>query len=607
MASDIRLWASREGDAPAAGIDAALSVFSEVEAACTRFDRRSPLMKANAEPHRWHEVPKTLYRALQEAYQAYDGTRGLFDPRVFGDLVSMGYDRTLPFDTGDVVTPENATARRPLRVWRPQFRDGPPWMVHLGGDPVDLGGIGKGLAARWAAERLNRLLDAYLLDAGGDCICRGDGPDGNGWRVGVEDPCGNTDPLAVLELRDVACATSSIRLRRWRSGARGVHHLIDPRTGEPGGSGLLAVTVVAQDPADAEVLTKALFLSGRAAIGSFHPLASGGCALGGHERSDGGSRQAGAARHLAKAMTVHADPSAEASGTDNREPWERTEIGVRSPRRAAPGRRDAEESDGTPARSIAWASSTLLVVGCVLGVSLVAGNAVAAWTAPLVHNRMLPWILGRSLGVASYLALTALVVIGTWLRHPWRRYVQFLRPETLLRTHVALAAGMVTLVMGHLTAIALDHYAGVGWVGAFAPWHAQYRPTAVTLGTLSLYGMVLVIITAALAGSIARHVWFPIHGASSLIFCLSLAHGVFAGSDSHTLRWMYVATGGAVAATQVSRWIVHQPPEVGKWSWHDRSLRARRARQRLFGRRAHRRRRRSWNLVVGRTRPKRHR
>jgi len=139
-------------------------------------------------------------------------------------------------------------------------------MINLGGVPIDLGGIGKGLAARWAADHLNGLLDAFLIDAGGDCVCRGEGPDGGGWRVGVEDPGGATSPLAVLELRDVACATSSIRLRRWQSGERRVHHLIDPRTGEPGGSGLLAVTVVADDPAHAEVLTKALFLSGREGI-----------------------------------------------------------------------------------------------------------------------------------------------------------------------------------------------------------------------------------------------------------------------------------------------------------------------------------------------------
>jgi thiamine biosynthesis lipoprotein len=45
-----------------------------------------------------------------------------------------------------------------------------------------------------------------------------------------------------------------------------VHHLIDPRTGEPGMGGLRSVSVVHPDPATAEVWTKVLFLHGRSGI-----------------------------------------------------------------------------------------------------------------------------------------------------------------------------------------------------------------------------------------------------------------------------------------------------------------------------------------------------
>ena len=95
-----------------------------------------------------------------------------------------------------------------------------------------------------------------------------DGDLRDGWRVGIENPLGVDVPLAVLELADLACATSSIRLRRWSAGGRPVHHLIDPGTGRPGGDGLLAVTVVAPDPAEAEVLSKTLFLVGHERVGA---------------------------------------------------------------------------------------------------------------------------------------------------------------------------------------------------------------------------------------------------------------------------------------------------------------------------------------------------
>ncbi len=92
-----------------------------------------------------------------------------------------------------------------------------------------------------------------------------------GWRIGIEDPAADdTDtaaPLVVVELWSGAVATSSVRVRHWVTpDGRAVHHLVDPRTGEPARTGLIAVTVAAADPAWAEVWSKALFLVGRAGI-----------------------------------------------------------------------------------------------------------------------------------------------------------------------------------------------------------------------------------------------------------------------------------------------------------------------------------------------------
>lgn len=154
------------------------------------------------------------------------------------------------------------------RPWRPRFRYSSS-MVLLGPHPVELGGIGKGLAIRWAASLLAREgeADSYLISAGGDCACRGSAPDGGPWQIGVEDPGGGPAPLAVLGVRDLAVATSSTRLRRWQLDSRPVHHLLNPATGRPGGRGLASVTVVHSDPAVAEVWSKSLFLEGARAIG----------------------------------------------------------------------------------------------------------------------------------------------------------------------------------------------------------------------------------------------------------------------------------------------------------------------------------------------------
>jgi thiamine biosynthesis lipoprotein len=265
MASEVNLRVVGPAGQAGAALTAAEEVFRRIEASCSRFDPTSALMLANADPQAWHVVPPECYQAVAEAAAAHRRTGGLFDPRCLRTLEAWGYDRSLPFAAGPVsldlpAPPARMAATDP---WRPGL-DPDTRSVRLGPDPIDLGGIGKGLAVRLAADELRHAGVAALVEAGGDCHVLGNGPDGDGWNVAVEDPGGSDQPAAVLRLADVACATSSVRLRNWQVQGRTVHHLIDPRTGGPSRSGLAAVTVVGLDAALAEVWSKALLLAGPA-------------------------------------------------------------------------------------------------------------------------------------------------------------------------------------------------------------------------------------------------------------------------------------------------------------------------------------------------------
>ncbi len=262
MGSTITVRISDPGPGAAAALDAALDVMHVVDRACTRFDPASPLMRANRAPEAWHHVPQPCLDALVEAHDAYERTGGAFDPRVLDDLLRLGYHRSRRLEALGSAVREAPRARDPLPPWRPQFRPA-TGEVRLGPRPVDLGGIGKGLAVRWAAQRLQGTGAGHLVDAGGDCWFAGLAPEGGPWLVGVEDPAGGDGPVAVLAVTDAAVATSSVRINQWQAAGVPVHHLVDPRTGQPGGEGLLAVTVVGPDPADAEVWSKVLFLAGR--------------------------------------------------------------------------------------------------------------------------------------------------------------------------------------------------------------------------------------------------------------------------------------------------------------------------------------------------------
>lgn len=254
-------------------VDEAFAVVEEIfratEASCTRFDPSSPLMRANDAPRRYHTVPAHCFDAVLEAYDAYCVTGGLFDPRVLDSLESLGYDKSLAFADGDVQIKSlcrTKTLEPGIHRWQPRFREQTS-SVRLGPRRVDLGGIGKGLAVRWALAALRSHGTAALVEAGGDLATRGGGPEGTGWRAAVEDPlppgrAAHRQPIAVVDASDRAVATSSVRLRHWQVDGREVHHLIDPRTGRPASSRLAAVTVLHDDPAWAEVWSKSLFVTG---------------------------------------------------------------------------------------------------------------------------------------------------------------------------------------------------------------------------------------------------------------------------------------------------------------------------------------------------------
>jgi thiamine biosynthesis lipoprotein len=129
---------------------------------------------------------------------------------------------------------------------------------------LDLGGIGKGRCADLlAAELLAAGALGACVDLGGDVRVAGrTSTGGDDWVVAVDEPFHPGEDLALVQLADGAVTTSSRAKRRWGSGPTAGHHLIDPATGRPAETDLLAVTVVAASAAWGEVHAKAALVAG---------------------------------------------------------------------------------------------------------------------------------------------------------------------------------------------------------------------------------------------------------------------------------------------------------------------------------------------------------
>ena len=239
-------------------------VFREAERHLTRFETDSALSRLNraANTGRRVPVPPMLAQALAAAWRAFRMSRGRFDPRIIGALEAAG-------ERAAVELPPSPAALAPGDGW---LELDPHRSVARVTAPIDLGGIGKGLALRWASAALRAAGHArFLLSAGGDIVAAGHGPLDRPWVVGLDDPLHHGRIRATLELTDEAVATSSVAVRTWTDAAgRRSHHLIDPATLTPAAPVWSSVTLVDRDPAWAEVWSKVAFLAGHhiaAAVG----------------------------------------------------------------------------------------------------------------------------------------------------------------------------------------------------------------------------------------------------------------------------------------------------------------------------------------------------
>ena len=138
-------------------------------------------------------------------------------------------------------------------------------VVVADGVGVDLGAVAKGAIGDEAVETLRaRGVTSALLNLGGNILTLGSKPDGSDWVVAIEDPMGGGSVGTVAFSGSRAVATSSGAQRYFEVDGVRYHHILDPETGYPAGSGIASATVLASDGLTADALSTALFVMGEA-------------------------------------------------------------------------------------------------------------------------------------------------------------------------------------------------------------------------------------------------------------------------------------------------------------------------------------------------------
>ena len=143
--------------------------------------------------------------------------------------------------------------------------DGDNVRLQRTGAAIDLGAIAKGyIADRLGDYILAEGAEGAIISLGGNILTVGQKPDGNPWIVGIQKPFTETgEIIAKLSVGEKSVVSSGIYERYFVLDGKLYHHILDPETGYPMPSDMVAVTIVSDLSVDGDALSTVVFCLGR--------------------------------------------------------------------------------------------------------------------------------------------------------------------------------------------------------------------------------------------------------------------------------------------------------------------------------------------------------
>ena len=186
------------------------------------------------------EVDEETAALLDYAAVAYQQSGGLFD-------ISSGILRKAwNFKSKRVPTQQQIDQLLARIGWEKIVWERPHLILPLKGMELDFGGYVKEYAADTTATVCSEQdIEHGMVDLGGDLRLIGPHPDGSPWRIGIRHPRQPEEPMATIELKHGAVASSGDYERFMIVDGRRYGHILSPKSGWPV-DGLASVSVVAE-------------------------------------------------------------------------------------------------------------------------------------------------------------------------------------------------------------------------------------------------------------------------------------------------------------------------------------------------------------------------
>jgi FAD:protein FMN transferase len=239
-------------------VDSLLNRFNQ---SLSTYDRNSEISRFNRQDTLWFESPFFL-PVLEQSKEIYRISGGAFDPTVMPLVNAWGFgpeQRRLPdsikIDSLLTLVGFNKIEWDNEKVYKLQPN------VQL-----DFSAVAKGYGVDVIADYLQQKdIKNFMVEIGGEVVCRGRNENGDIWRIGITNPLPTASRgmlYAAISLEDKAIATSGNYMNFYEAGGNIIAHTISPFSGYPIHHELLSASVMANDCMTADAYATAFMVLG---------------------------------------------------------------------------------------------------------------------------------------------------------------------------------------------------------------------------------------------------------------------------------------------------------------------------------------------------------
>lgn len=237
------------------GIDSLLEGFNQ---SVNHYLPNSEITRFNQQDTLFFELPY-FYPVLERSQEIVQATDGAFDPTVAPLVNAWG------FGPEENQLPDEVTVDSLLQlVGYDKIEYTSAYVTrNVPNVTLNFSAIAKGYGVDVVGDFLrSKEVSDFMVEIGGEVLCRGVNDQGNLWRIGVDNPNQIGQMSAAIALDNQAIATSGDYRNYYVRDGKKYAHTIDPKTGRQVTHSVLSVSVIAEDCMTADGFATAFMVVG---------------------------------------------------------------------------------------------------------------------------------------------------------------------------------------------------------------------------------------------------------------------------------------------------------------------------------------------------------